>query len=62
MEFNLFDQGPATNSWDGNSVFKSAASFDEAISNYVKSKQDKRTSNGSVMPANAQLFKIINDN
>lgn len=60
-EFNLFDQGPATNLWNGNSTFKTAEELDSAINDYIKERQDKRTSNGSSMPANVQLFKIIND-
>jgi len=61
IEFNLFDQGPATSFWSGNSTFETAEKLDEAINNYIKSKQDKRTKNGSEYPANAQIFKIIND-
>ena len=60
-EFNLFDQGPATNYWDGQSTFSSAEDLDNAINKYVRNHQDKKTNSGNYFPATAEIFLIIND-
>ena len=61
MEFNLFDQGPATNAVTGHSSFNSAEDLDEAINDYVKAKQKKETPGGHYYPAKAELFLIKNE-
>ncbi len=56
--FMLVDQGPATSFLTGKSVFKTAKALDEAISEYVRDRQSKRTKGGYQYPANVQLYKL----
>jgi RHS repeat-associated protein len=41
LEFNVFDQGPFTNMFDGNSTFTDPKDLDNAINEYVKGRQGK---------------------
>lgn len=56
--FMLVDQGPATSLITGKSVFTTAKALDDALSEYVRAKQGKRTAGGYEYPANIQIYKL----
>jgi hypothetical protein len=59
-EFALIDQGPATSILSGKSTFSVESVMDDALSEYVRDRQDKRVgkANQYQYPAIIQVYKI----
>lgn len=57
-KFVLIDQGPATSYLSGKLTAHTSVELDEAITDYVRAKQDMRTAGGYQFPANVQIYKI----
>ncbi|HEY6528905.1 MAG TPA: hypothetical protein VIZ65_09450 [Cellvibrionaceae bacterium] len=57
-EFMLIDQGPATSLISGKVIFSTSQALDDALSEYVRGRKDKRTGGNYEYPANISLYKI----
>jgi hypothetical protein len=60
-EFVIIDQGPATSYLSGKLTAHSSKALDEALTDYIRDKQEKRTAGGYQFPANIQIYKINPD-